>query len=113
MVNVAAVFCYERRAGSEVLMSRLSWLSPTLLVIPFPALAQIAFVDPPKTVAPAKPASTKNDTEKLQCRMQDSTENRLGRHAVCLTKEQWAQQEQADKEMVRRMKEEAGAERPW
>lgn len=95
-------------------MSRVLWLAAIVSVTPMPALAQITFVDVPMTVAPAKPAAgAKNDGEKLECRMQDSTENRLGRHAVCLTKEQWAHQEQADKEMARHIQEESGEAKPF
>lgn len=94
-------------------MSRLSWLAATLLVAAVPALAQIVFVDPPKTVPRAKPVSGKSDVDKLECRMQDSTENRLGRHSVCLTKEQWVLQEQASKDMARHIQEESGEARPF
>lgn len=95
-------------------MSRVLWLAAIVFAVPVPAFGQITFVDVPMTVAPAKPAAgAKNDGEKLECRMQDSTENRLGRHAVCLTKEQWAHQEQADKEMARHIQEESGEAKPF
>ena len=94
-------------------MSRFHWLAATLLVVPAPVLAQIVFVDPPKQVAPAKPGNSKSDLDKLECRMQESTENRLGRHSVCLTKGQWLQQERGDKEMARHIQEESGAARPF
>ena len=94
-------------------MSRVPWLAAIVFIIPGPALAQITFVNVPMTVAPAKAAAPKTDGDKLECRMQDSTENRLGRHSVCLTKEQWAQQEQGDKDMARKIKEQSGEAKPF
>ena len=94
-------------------MSRFAWLAAALLAVPVPLLAQITFVDPPKTIASSKPADSKSDLDKVECRMQDSTENRLGRHSVCLTKEQWLLQERADKDMARRIQEESGEARPF
>jgi hypothetical protein len=94
-------------------MPKFRWLAATLLIAPVPVLAQITFVDPPRAVIAAKQASAKSDTDKLECRMQDSTESRIGRHAVCLTKEQWLMQEHGDKEMARHIQEQSGAAKPF
>jgi hypothetical protein len=93
-------------------MPKFRWLAVPLLVVSVPVLAQITFVDPPRA-ASAKQAGAKSDIDKLECRMQDSTESRIGRHAVCLTKEQWLLREHGDKEMARHIQEQSGAAKPF
>ena len=92
-------------------MSNPSWLVAALVIYSVPTAAQT--INPPRTAAAAKPASAKSDLDKVECRMQDSVDNRLSRHSVCLTKQQWLLQEQADKDMARTIQEQSGEERPF
>jgi hypothetical protein len=84
-------------------MSKLACIAATLFVIPTPVLAQIVFVDVPTKVEPTKADSPKSDTDKIECRTQDTTGTRLGRHVVCLTREQWWLYEHEQKEWLARI----------
>jgi len=81
-------------------MSKSSLIAAALFVIPAPAVAQIVFVDPPAIAPPTRADKAKSDTEKIECRAEDTLGSRLERHQVCLTKEQWWAYEQEDKQRV-------------
>jgi len=81
-------------------MSKTSLIAAALFVIPAPAVAQIVFVDAPPIAPPTKMDKSKSDTEKIECRAENQLGSRLGRHQVCLTKEQWWAYEQEDKQRV-------------
>ena len=77
-------------------MSKLAYIAASFLLTPTPVLAQIAFQDAPAT--PAKAPGAKSDLDKLQCRSQDTLGSRLQSHQVCMTKQQWWQYEQDNKQ---------------
>ena len=79
-----------------------------LLITPVPALGQIVFEDPPIKAAPAR-ERIKSDLDRIQCRMQDTTGTRLGRHQVCLTREQWLIYEAEEKDWIVHIQAQAGA----
>jgi len=82
-------------------MFKSSLIVAALLAIPAPALAQIVFVDPPPPIAPPTRADMmKSDTDKIECRAENTLGSRLGRHQVCLTKEQWWAFEQEARQRV-------------
>ena len=86
-------------------MIKLAYLAAGLTLASAPALAQIVFDDSPTTVAtPAKPG-LKGDLDKIVCRTQDSIGSRVQRQKVCLTKQQWWQQEQDNKRKVQEIQD--------
>lgn len=86
-------------------MSKLAYLAAALFVVSVPATAQIIFQDTPdqaaKSVKTAKPS--RDDSDKLECRSQDTLGSRLEAHQVCLTKEQWSANEREAKQHVHDM----------
>ena len=70
-------------------MSKLTWITAAVLLMPTPALAQIVFDDSPPAAVPAKGAKAKSDVDKVICRSQDEIGSRLKTHQVCLTFDQW------------------------
>jgi hypothetical protein len=94
---------YKLNDGSEVRMIKLAFLTAAVLVVPAPAFAQIVFQDTPATATPKD--VTKSDLDKLVCRRQETLGSRLQAKQVCLTKEQWFQQEQANKDKVRELQD--------
>lgn len=83
-------------------MLKLAYLTAALIVLPAAALAQSAAA--PAVPAPAaSPDKSKSDLDKVICRSQDEIGSRLERHQVCLTKQQWATNEQEAKNKVREM----------
>jgi hypothetical protein len=89
-------------------MLKLAYFGAALVVASVPATAQIVFQDgsatstakAPTTVKTAKPSK---DSDKLVCRSQDTLGSRLDAHQVCMTKEQWAANEQEAKQKVHDM----------
>lgn len=84
-------------------MSKLAFLTAALVAISVPAAAQIAFGDTDQAPKPVKTAKPSKDSDKLVCRSQDSLGSRLDRKQVCMTKEQWAANEQEAKQKVHDM----------
>ena len=84
-------------------MSKFAFITAALLMLPAPALAQIVFDDPLPPQAHAKPDKNKSDLDKVICRSQDELGSRLERHQVCMTKQQWATNEQEAKNKVHDM----------
>lgn len=81
-------------------MSKVHIIAAAALIVPAPVLAQIVFQDAPRRVAPTKAAGPKSDLDQIECRAQDTTGDRLERHQVCLTKQQWLSYEQEAKQRV-------------
>lgn len=81
-------------------MHKLAYVVAGLLFVPGPALAQIIIQDTPPVATPASAAGNKSDLDKLECRQQETIGSRLQSHKVCLTKQQWWQQEQDNKNKV-------------
>jgi hypothetical protein len=81
-------------------MSKFSLIAAALFGVAAPATAQIVFVDAPQIAPPTTADKSKSDTEKIECRAENQLGSRLGRHQVCLTKEQWWAYEQEDKQRV-------------
>ena len=79
------------------------------LIFPAPALAQIVFVDTPPLPPPTKAEKRQSDLDKIQCRMQDTTGTRLGRHQVCLTREQWLIYEADEKDWIVHIQAQSGS----
>lgn len=90
-------------------MSKLAYFTPALMVIPGPALAQIVFQDAPPVAPPTRAEKNQSDLDRIQCRMQDTTGTRLGRHQVCLTREQWLTYEAEEKDWIVHIQAQAGA----
>ena len=87
-------------------MSKLAYLGAALVIASVPASAQIVLQDTADQVAAPKPVKTakpSKDSDKLICRSQDTIGSRLDAHQVCLTKEQWAANEQEAKQKVHDM----------
>lgn len=78
-------------------MSKLALIAAAALFLPAPALAQIVFENAPPP-PPVKDAGTQSDVNKLICRSQDTLGSRLQAHQVCMTKQQWFQFEQDNKQ---------------
>jgi hypothetical protein len=87
-------------SASEVTMSKSSLIAAALLATPAPAVAQIVFVDAPPIAPPTKAERMKSDTDKIECRAENPLGTRLGRHQVCLTKDQWWAYEQEARQRV-------------
>lgn len=77
-------------------MPKIAFIVAAAAFLPAPALAQIVFDNPPP--APVRVAGTKSDVSKLECRSQDTLGSRLQAHQVCMTKQQWFQFEQDNKQ---------------
>jgi len=88
-------------------MSKLAYITAAILVIPAPALAQIVFQDTPPAAAPApaKAPGVPSDLDKIECRMQETIGSRLQAHKVCMTKQQWFQAEQDEKNKVKELQD--------
>ncbi|MGE5562325.1 MAG: hypothetical protein ACM3ZV_03350 [Bacillota bacterium] len=90
-------------------MLRFAYIAAGLMLAPAPAFAQILFDDTPTTAAaPAKPG-LKSDLDKIVCRTQDTIGSRVQAQRVCLTKQQWWQQEQDNKRKVQEIQDRAPA----
>ncbi|MGE5562326.1 MAG: hypothetical protein ACM3ZV_03355 [Bacillota bacterium] len=85
-------------------MLKFAYMAAALMLAPAPAFAQIVFDDNGTTAAPAKPA-LKSDLDKIVCRMQDTIGSRVQAHKVCLTKQQWFQAEQDEKNKVKELQD--------
>jgi hypothetical protein len=94
-------------AGNEVHMSKLAYLTAAILVIPAPGFAQIVFQDSPPAVAPTKAAVPQSDLNKIECRTEETIGSRLQSRRVCLTKQQWFQEEQENKRKVQEIQDRA------
>ena len=81
-------------------MSKRAYLAAALLVLPAPGFAQIVFDNNPPPVTPAGAKPAKSDVDKVECRSQDTLGSRLQAHKVCMTKQQWWQFEQENKQKV-------------
>lgn len=79
-------------------MPKIALIVAATLFVPAPALAQIVFDNAPPPPAPVKVAGAKTDAGKLECRSQDTLGSRLQAHQVCMTKQQWFQFEQDNKQ---------------
>lgn len=78
-------------------MPKIALIVAAAAFLPAPALAQIVF-DNASPPPPVKVAGTKTDAGKLECRSQDTLGSRLQAHQVCMTKQQWFQFEQDNKQ---------------
>lgn len=81
-------------------MSKFVMIAAALLAVPAPVVAQIVFQDDSTKFTPTKADKSKSDLDKVVCRAEDVLGNRLERHQVCLTKEQWFSYEQEAKQRV-------------
>jgi hypothetical protein len=88
-------------------MSKYTFITAGLLVISAPAFAQIVIQDTPTPVVPAKNAGSKSDLDKVVCRVQETIGSRLDSHQVCMTKQQWWQFEQDNKQKVQEIQSRA------
>ena len=80
--------------------SKFAIIAAALLAVPAPAFAQIVFEDDLTKFTPTHSDKAKSDLDKLVCRSEDELGSRLGRHQVCLTKQQWLTYEQEAKQRV-------------
>ena len=85
-------------------MLKFAYMAAALVLAPMPAFAQIVFDDTPATAAPTK-AVGKSDLDKLVCRVQDTIGSRVQAHKVCLTKQQWFQAEQDEKNKLKELQD--------
>lgn len=81
-------------------MSKFPLIAAALLAVPTPVLAQFTFVDDLTKFTPTKVEKAKSDLDYLECRNEDTLGSRLGKHQVCMTKQQWWTYEQEDKMRV-------------
>lgn len=101
--ETAPIVRFNEESGNAELVER-RWSGRARTASRFSTCARTAGNSGATAASCSQTASTNMPSRPTQAETEDSTDNRLGRYSVCLTKEQWAQQGQADKEMARRIR---------
>jgi hypothetical protein len=86
-------------------MLKFAYIAAALMLGPAPAFAQIVFDDTAAATATPARAGAKSDLDKIVCRVQDTIGSRVQAHRVCLTKQQWFQAEQDEKNKVKELQD--------
>jgi hypothetical protein len=86
-------------------MLKFAYIAAALMLAPATAFAQIVFDDTAAATATPARAGAKSDLDKIVCRVQDTIGSRVQAHRVCLTKQQWFQAEQDEKNKVKELQD--------
>ena len=86
-------------------MLKFAYVAGVLALIASPAIAQQA---PASPQAQDAAATESTDLNKVVCRKEDTLGSRLGAKKVCLTRKQWEELAQANREHTEKIQRESG-----